>query len=93
MLKNYAGKDIPKEYAKQEAAMKERAIADWERTHPNAAAGAGSGFLSGLFGGGGGQQTRPTEPKTYLEIKRAQAQRAYEEEQKYYKEHAEEFAR
>lgn len=30
---------------------------------------------------------------TYLEIKRAQAQRAYEEEQKYYKEHAEEFTK
>ncbi|KAL1407278.1 mitochondrial inner membrane protein required for protein import [Vanrija albida] len=92
VLKNYAGKDIPKEYAKQEAAMKERVVAEWERAHPNAAAGAGSGFLSGLFGGGG-QQARPKEPQTYLEIKRAQAQRAYEEEQKYYKEHAEEFAR
>jgi import inner membrane translocase subunit TIM50 len=28
---------------------------------------------------------------TYLEIKRAQAQRMYEEEQKYYKEHAADF--
>lgn len=30
---------------------------------------------------------------TYLEVKRQQAQRQYEEEQKYYKEHADEFAR
>lgn len=30
---------------------------------------------------------------TYLEMKRQQAQRAYQEEQKYYNEHKEEFLR
>ncbi|TXT13146.1 hypothetical protein VHUM_01547 [Vanrija humicola] len=92
VLKNYADKDIPVEYAKQEAAMKERAIAEWQRANPSGSSGAGAGFLSGLFGGGA-SQPRQSEPKTYLEIKRAQAQQAYKQQHDYIQENAEAFAK
>lgn len=36
-------------------------------------------------------QTRPNQPMTYLDQKRAQAQKMYEEEQKYWRDNAEEF--
>lgn len=36
-------------------------------------------------------QSRPNQPMTYLEQKRAQAQKMYQEEQKYWAEHSEEF--
>lgn len=49
VLKHYAGKDIPREYAKKEAEAKAAAVAEWERTHPT---GSGGGsWLSGVFGG------------------------------------------
>ncbi|BEI83532.1 hypothetical protein CcaverHIS002_0401360 [Cutaneotrichosporon cavernicola] len=84
VLKHYAGKDIPREYAKKEAEAKDAAIAEWERNHPT---GSGGGWsLSSVFGGSS-SAPRPKQPMTYLEIKRQQAQRMYEEEQKYYKEH------
>ncbi|KAK8844795.1 hypothetical protein IAR55_006645 [Kwoniella newhampshirensis] len=92
ILKAYEGKDIPIEYAKKEAEAKKRAIEDWERTHPTAVAGAGSGFLSSMFGSVAAPgSTRPNQPMTYLEQKRAQAQKIYQEEQKYWAEHADEF--
>lgn len=50
ILQAYAGKDIPIEYAKKEAEAKAKAIEEWERTHPTAITGAGSGFLSSIFG-------------------------------------------
>jgi import inner membrane translocase subunit TIM50 len=49
VLQNYAGKDIPREYAKVEAAAKEAAIREWEARNPTAA--GGGSFLSGIFGG------------------------------------------
>ncbi|WWD22651.1 hypothetical protein CI109_107144 [Kwoniella shandongensis] len=92
ILKAYEGKDIPVEYAKKEAEAKKKAIEDWERTHPTAVAGAGSGFLSSMFGSVAAPgSTRPNQPMTYLEQKRAQAQKIYQEEQKYWAEHADEF--
>ncbi|KAL7420371.1 mitochondrial inner membrane protein required for protein import [Cryptotrichosporon argae] len=92
IIKAYEGKNIPVEYAKKEAEAKRIAVEEWERTHPTPTAGAGSGFLSSLFGGvsNPGQQ-RLTQPMTYLEAKRAQAQRIYQEEQKYWADNAEQF--
>ncbi|GMK58797.1 hypothetical protein CspeluHIS016_0602390 [Cutaneotrichosporon spelunceum] len=84
VLKHYAGKDIPREYAKKEAEQKKAVIAEWERNHPTGSDGGWS--LSSLFGGSS-SAPRPKQPMTYLEIKRQQAQRMFEEEQKYYKEH------
>ncbi|WRT63191.1 uncharacterized protein IL334_000094 [Kwoniella shivajii] len=92
ILKAYEGKDIPVEYAKKEAEAKQKAIEEWERVHPSAVAGAGSGWLSSMFGSVAAPgQTRPNQPMTYLEQKRAQAQKIYQEEQKYWAEHADEF--
>ncbi|OXB39670.1 mitochondrial import inner membrane translocase subunit TIM50 [Cryptococcus neoformans] len=92
ILQAYAGKDIPIEYAKKEAEAKAKAIEEWERTHPTAITGAGSGFLSSIFGSVAAPgSSRPNQPMTYLEQKRAQAQRIYQEEQKYWAEHADEF--
>lgn len=92
ILQAYAGKDIPIEYAKKEAEAKAKAIEEWERSHPTAITGAGSGFLSSIFGSVAAPgSSRPNQPMTYLEQKRAQAQRIYQEEQKYWAEHADEF--
>ncbi|WVQ94093.1 hypothetical protein IAU59_001171 [Kwoniella sp. CBS 9459] len=92
ILQAYQGKNIPVEYAKKEAEAKQKAVEEWERLHPTAVAGAGSGWLSSMFGSvaAPGQQ-RPNQPMTYLEQKRAQAQKIYQEEQKYWAEHADEF--
>ncbi|OCF34942.1 mitochondrial import inner membrane translocase subunit TIM50 [Kwoniella heveanensis BCC8398] len=92
ILKAYQGKNIPVEYAKKEAEAKQKAVEEWERLHPTAVAGAGSGWLSSMFGSvaAPGQQ-RSNQPMTYLEQKRAQAQKIYQEEQKYWAEHADEF--
>jgi import inner membrane translocase subunit TIM50 len=49
IIKAYAGKDIPIEYAKKEAEAKQKATEEWERQHPNSAAG-GAGWLSSTFG-------------------------------------------
>lgn len=38
-------------------------------------------------------RSRPDRPMTFIEQKRAEAQRNYQEEQKYWKEHAAEFAK
>ncbi|WWC67345.1 uncharacterized protein I206_101253 [Kwoniella pini CBS 10737] len=92
ILKAYEGKNIPVEYAKKEAEAKQKAVEEWERVHPTAVAGAGSGWLSNMFGSVAAPgQTRPNQPMTYLEQKRAQAQKIYQEEQKYWAEHADEF--
>ncbi|OCF72346.1 mitochondrial import inner membrane translocase subunit TIM50 [Kwoniella mangroviensis CBS 8886] len=92
ILKAYEGKNIPVEYAKKEAEAKQKAIEEWERMHPSAISGAGSGWLSSMFGSVAAPgQTRPNQPMTYLEQKRAQAQKIYQEEQKYWAEHADEF--
>lgn len=89
VLKNYAGKDIPLEYAKAEAAAKAAAIAEWERRNP--VNSGGGGWAGSLFGGGA--SSRPKQPMTYLEIKREQAQKAYQHERDYYAEHHDEFVK
>jgi import inner membrane translocase subunit TIM50 len=50
VLKHYQGKNIPVEYAKYEAEGRKKAEEDWALTHPTSIHGAGSGYLSGLFG-------------------------------------------
>ena len=50
VLKAYQGKDIPNEYAKNEAESKRVAVEEWNRLHPSAIHGAGSGLLSSVFG-------------------------------------------
>ncbi|ORY26471.1 HAD-like domain-containing protein [Naematelia encephala] len=94
VIKAYEGKDIPTEYAKREAEAKRIAVEEWERLHPTSLHGAGSGFLSGLFGSVSNPgYSRPNRPMTYLEQKRAEAQKTYQDEQRYWAEHAEEFAK
>ena len=36
-------------------------------------------------------RSRPNQPMTYIEQKRAESQRMYQEEQKYWRDHSEEF--
>lgn len=50
-LQFYQGKDIAQTYAKIEAEQKAQAKLDWERTHPSSVHGAGSSFVSSMFGG------------------------------------------
>ncbi|KAK4685955.1 hypothetical protein P7C73_g4183, partial [Tremellales sp. Uapishka_1] len=90
ILKAYEGKNIPVEYAKKEGESKRLALEEWERG-AGRRVGGGVGGLSGLFGGVSGAQPKPSQPLTYLETKRAQAQRIYEEEQKYWRDNAEDF--
>jgi import inner membrane translocase subunit TIM50 len=89
ILQAYAGKDIPVEYAKTEAAAKAAHI---EQHRAKGAPGRGLGgvTLTGMFasptqGGAGGV------PPTYLEAKRAEAQMLYRREQAYIAEHKAEF--
>ncbi|PPQ88498.1 hypothetical protein CVT25_013169 [Psilocybe cyanescens] len=94
ILKAYAGKNIPLEYGKLEAEMKAKHIAEWEAKNKNKPI-AGSGFsFSGLFG----MSDAPPLPKnmappTYLEQKRAEAQRQYQQEMKYVNDNREELER
>ncbi|KAG7562868.1 hypothetical protein FFLO_01697 [Filobasidium floriforme] len=95
ILKAYEGKNIPVEYAKREAERKQAAIEEWERDHGGAGRGAGAGWLGRALGGLSGQQSvaKPTQPMTYLEQKRAQAQAMYREEQEYWRKNADEIKR
>lgn len=89
MVKAYEGKDIPKEYAKREAESKRQFIENWKA---HGGGGLGGGFtLSTLFTGGGARASKV--PETYLEAKRREAQAWYLEEQKYIRDHSEEFDR
>ncbi|GHJ88706.1 hypothetical protein NliqN6_5108 [Naganishia liquefaciens] len=96
IIKAYEGKNIPIEYAQREAERKQAAIEEWEREHGGAlvGAGAGSSWLSKAFSGLGGKAAqKPTQPMTYLEQKRAQAQKLYQEEQEYWRQNADEIKR
>lgn len=90
ILQAYAGKDIPIEYAKKEAELKAKHVAEWKEKHKHGA-GVGAFKLSNLFGGSS-NNTSPIPP-TYLEQKRAEAQAIYKEEQAYIASHKEEFDR
>lgn len=95
ILKAYHGKDIPIEYAKKEEEAKQAALEEWQRKHPQSITGSGAGWLSNAFGSVASQsgQPRPNQPLTYLEQKRAEAQKIYQMEKKYYADNAEEFTR
>lgn len=91
VLKAYAGKDIPLEYAKVEAEMKAKHVAEWKAKHKSI--GPGFSFSSAL-----GLSTTPGLPKdqappTYLEFKRQEAQQHYKEEMKYINDNKEELER
>ncbi|KAF9222277.1 HAD-like protein [Gyrodon lividus] len=80
----------PQDYAKKEAEARERHIMEWKATSKGLSAG---GFtLSSLFGVNAETSHSPIPP-TYLEQKRAEAQRQYREEQAYIAAHKDEFDR
>ncbi|KZT72401.1 NIF-domain-containing protein [Daedalea quercina L-15889] len=80
ILGAYHGKDIPLEYAKKEAEMKQKHVEEWE--HGRKGLPTNSFTLSNLFGGSGQAHSSPIPP-TYLEQKRREAQLQYQEEQAY----------
>ncbi|KAJ3574214.1 hypothetical protein NP233_g1910 [Leucocoprinus birnbaumii] len=80
ILEAYHGKDIPIEYAKKEAEAKERHIEEWKKKSHQIS----NSSFSSMFGISQASSTpRGQPPPTYLEQKRAEAQRQYLEEQKY----------
>jgi import inner membrane translocase subunit TIM50 len=88
ILDAFRGKDIPREYAATEAAAK---AAHVEEHRARRARGLASGFtLTGMFGAAGGGPGGDAPP-TYLELKRAEAQALYRQEQAYIAEHKAEF--
>ncbi|KAH7929536.1 HAD-like protein [Leucogyrophana mollusca] len=90
ILQAYSGKDIPIEYAKKEAEAKLKHIEEWKGKSKGLSTG---GFtLSSLFGSTG-EVTHSPIPPTYLEQKRAEAQRVYKEEQAYIAANKNEFDR
>jgi len=92
-LKAYEGKNIPLEYAKKEAEIKAKHIAEWEM-EKKGKGGAVTGFtLSGLFGGPARPTSHVGPPPTYLEQKREEAQQLYRQEQEYLKANEAEFKR
>ena len=109
ILKAFHGKDIPVEYAKQEAEAKKRHVEAWQQG--GAKRLSESGFtLSSMFGGSAPVRSLPSSlhhgidqtilpqtkspiPPTYLEQKRAEAQMLYREEQAYIAANKENFER
>lgn len=80
IIEAYHGKDIPIEYAKKEAEAKEKHIEEWKKKANHVS----SSSFSSVFGlSQPGTTPRGQPPPTYLEQKRAEAQRQYIEEQKY----------
>ncbi|KAF8554968.1 HAD-like protein [Imleria badia] len=88
ILQAYQGKDIPIEYAKKEAEARERHVVEWKSKSKGLSSG---GFtMSSLFG----MSTEPSHspiPLTYLEQKRAEAQRQYKADQAFIASHKAEF--
>ncbi|KXN86028.1 Mitochondrial import inner membrane translocase subunit TIM50 [Leucoagaricus sp. SymC.cos] len=80
ILEAYQGKDIPIEYAKKEAEAKQKHIEEWKKKSHQIS----SGSFSSMFGLSQPSSTPSGQPPpTYLEQKRAEAQKTYLEEQKY----------
>ncbi|KAI6043535.1 HAD-like domain-containing protein [Pisolithus marmoratus] len=79
ILEAYRGKDIPIEYAKNEAEAREQHIAEWKKKRKGLSTG---GFtFSSLFGAS--EVSHSPIPPTYLEQKRMEAQNLYRQEQAY----------
>ncbi|KAH9833590.1 NIF-domain-containing protein [Rhodofomes roseus] len=89
ILQAYHGKNIPVEYAKKEAEMKQKHIAEWQQSK---GLSTNSFTLSSLFGSPSQPQSSPIPP-TYLEQKRREAQLQYQEEQAYIRANKENFER
>ncbi|KAI0363989.1 NIF-domain-containing protein [Pilatotrama ljubarskyi] len=90
VLQAYQGKNIPLEFAKKEAEMKQKHLEEWE--HSRKGLSRGGLTLSSLFGGSE-QAVQSPVPLTYLEQKRLEAQRHYMEEQEYLRQNKENFDR
>ncbi|KAI0944047.1 hypothetical protein AcV7_001975 [Taiwanofungus camphoratus] len=90
ILDAYRGKDIPLEYAKKEAEMKQKHIDEWQKNRKGFSTGAFT--LSSLFGGPSQANASPI-PLTYLEQKRREAQTLYQDEQAYIRANKETFER
>jgi len=104
IIKAYEGKDIPVEYGKIEAEMKVKHIEEWKAKQKSTVAPATFGSLFSLSSSVSSSQSvllsdtylrQPSQPKsgpplTYLEQKRAEAQKQFLEEQKYLRDHKDE---
>lgn len=83
-IKAYHGKNIPTEYAKNEAILKERHDEEWRAKKERL------GGLSSLFGGvASGQPMTNDPPKTFVETERARFHQGYLEDQKFWQENGE----
>lgn len=107
ILQAYHGKDIPIEYAKKEAEARERHIAEWKSKSKGLSSGGFTmSSMFGVSTDVGVpiprlpapvdcswflQSSHSPIPPTYLEQKRAEAQRQYKEEQAYIATHKGEF--
>lgn len=82
VLTAYRGKDIPREYAKVEAADKAAHIERWKAKGGVESKSANVDLsYGGLFGMGLSNKRTFGPPPTYLEQKRAEAQKSYLEDQ------------
>ncbi|KAG9086390.1 mitochondrial inner membrane protein required for protein import [Ceratobasidium sp. 370] len=91
ILKAYQGKDIPKAYAAIEAEQKRMVVEEWEK---NRQRGGGGGMsIGGLFGLGGATKSQPADqpPLTYLEQRRKEYQKLYQEDQAYWAANSDKF--
>lgn len=85
ILEAYKDKDIPTQYAKNEAEAKRRHIEEWTKKKGKTGGGLS---LTGFMGGTSGSKS--PIPPTYLEAKRAEAQMQYKQELQFIQEHREE---
>ncbi|KAI0250027.1 HAD-like protein [Lactifluus subvellereus] len=90
ILKAYEGKNIPLEYAKKEAEIKQAFIEEWKARGGGMGLSSGGFTVSSLFSSGTEKHSPPL-PLTYLEAKRREAQNFFREEQKYIREHKADF--
>ncbi|KAG8716124.1 mitochondrial inner membrane protein required for protein import [Ceratobasidium sp. 395] len=91
ILKAYQGKDIPTAYAAVEAEQKRKVVEDWEKNRKRS--GGGNMAIGGLFGFGGATKSQPTDqpPLTFLEQRRKEYQKLYQEDQAYWAANSEKF--
>ncbi|KAF9524987.1 HAD-like domain-containing protein [Crepidotus variabilis] len=83
IVKAYEGKDVPTAYGKLEAEMKTKHIEEWKGKTKTVAPVKSFGSVLGFSSTPIQSQSAGGPPPTYLEQKRAEAQRQYLEEQKY----------
>ncbi|KIM28065.1 hypothetical protein M408DRAFT_329713 [Serendipita vermifera MAFF 305830] len=91
VLSHYRGKDVAKEWAQVEAENKARFIKDWEAKQAQAGGLASGGWTMGRLTGSAPKT--PQVPQTLLELRRAEAQRVYKQEQAFLEQNREELQR